>query len=162
MELTRNSAKSYFYNMEDFPDKLLIKLQQRKEEGAFRSLLPPTSGVDFSSNDYLGFARSEAENTRDFASGSTGSRLISGNHHLYEEAEATVADFHRAGAALIFNSGYDANLGLLSACSSGTITYFTTLRSMPVSGMGLPWERRKATNSTTTTWSPSRRVYQRF
>jgi len=101
--------------MEDFPDKLLKKLEQRKEEGAFRSLMPPTSGIDFSSNDYLGFAQSEAKNTMVFASGSTGSRLISGNHHLYDEAEATVADFHRAEAALIFNSGYDANLGLLSA-----------------------------------------------
>lgn len=101
--------------MEDFPDKLLKKIQQRKAEGAFRSLMPPSSGIDFSSNDYLGFAQSEDENTRVFASGSTGSRLISGNHHLYEEAEATVADFHKAEAALIFNSGYDANLGLLSA-----------------------------------------------
>jgi 8-amino-7-oxononanoate synthase len=101
--------------MEDFPYKLLKKIQQRKEEGAFRSLMPPSSGINFSSNDYLGFAQSEQENTRVFASGSTGSRLISGNHHLYEEAEATVADFHKAEAALIFNSGYDANLGLLSS-----------------------------------------------
>lgn len=101
--------------MEDFPDKLLKKLRQRREEGAFRSLKSPISGVDFSSNDYLGFAQSREENAPEFASGSTGSRLISGNHHLYEGAEATLADFHRAEAALIFNSGYDANLGLLSA-----------------------------------------------
>jgi 8-amino-7-oxononanoate synthase len=101
--------------MEDFPDKLLNKLRQRKEEGAFRSLMPPTSGIDFSSNDYLGFARSEKENPREYAVGSTGSRLISGNHHLYEVTEKTVANFHKAEAALIFNSGYDANLGLLSA-----------------------------------------------
>ena len=101
--------------MEDFPDKLLNKLRQRKEEGAFRNLMPPASGIDFSSNDYLGFARSEKENSREYAVGSTGSRLISGNHHLYEVTERTVADFHKAEAALIFNSGYDANLGLLSA-----------------------------------------------
>lgn len=101
--------------MEDFPDKLLKKLRQRREEGAFRSLKSPISGVDFSSNDYLGFAQSEVENAVEFASGSTGSRLISGNHHLFEDTEAIVADFHEAEAALIFNSGYDANLGLLSA-----------------------------------------------
>ena len=101
--------------MEDFPDKLLKKLRQRREEGAFRSLKSPISGVDFSSNDYLGFAQSEVENAVEFASGSTGSRLISGNHHFFEDTEAIVADFHEAEAALIFNSGYDANLGLLSA-----------------------------------------------
>ncbi|MGA9239445.1 aminotransferase class I/II-fold pyridoxal phosphate-dependent enzyme [Robiginitalea sp.] len=101
--------------MEDFPDKLLKKLRQRREEGAFRSLKSPISGVDFSSNDYLGFAQSEVENAVEFASGSTGSRLISGNHHLFEDTEAIVADFHEAQAALIFNSGFDANLGLLSA-----------------------------------------------
>ena len=53
--------------MEEFPDKLLKKVQQRKEEGAFRNLMPPASGIDFSSNDYLGFARSEKENSREYA-----------------------------------------------------------------------------------------------
>lgn len=110
-----NSAKSYFYHMDDFPERLFQKLRQRREQGAFRSLIPPTSGVDFSSNDYLGFAQYAEESTPEFTSGSTGSRLINGNHHLYEVTERTVANFHKAEAALIFNSGYDANLGLLSA-----------------------------------------------
>jgi 8-amino-7-oxononanoate synthase len=45
--------------------------------------------------------------------GSTGSRLISGNYPLIEEAERQLAEFHDVPTALIFNSGYDANIGLL-------------------------------------------------
>ena len=47
--------------------------------------------------------------------GSTGSRLLTGNCSLIEETEQYIASFHHAEAALIFNSGYDANLGLLSS-----------------------------------------------
>ncbi len=47
--------------------------------------------------------------------GATGSRLLSGNHALYPETEAFIATFHQAEAALLFNSGYDANLGFLSS-----------------------------------------------
>ena len=47
--------------------------------------------------------------------GATGSRLISGNHNLYQETEIDIADFHKAEKALIFNSGYDANVGFFSA-----------------------------------------------
>ena len=46
--------------------------------------------------------------------GSTGSRLLRGNYALAEETEDQIARFHEAPAALIFNSGYDANFGLLS------------------------------------------------
>lgn len=71
--------------------------------------------MDFASNDYLGFAGREEELSESLPAGSSGSRLISGNHPLYGKAESVVRDFHMARAALIFNSGYDANLGLLSA-----------------------------------------------
>ncbi|MFZ4679504.1 MAG: aminotransferase class I/II-fold pyridoxal phosphate-dependent enzyme, partial [Flavobacterium sp.] len=47
--------------------------------------------------------------------GATGSRLLSGNHELYQETEQFIAEFHRAESALIFNSGYDANIGFFSA-----------------------------------------------
>jgi 8-amino-7-oxononanoate synthase len=43
-----------------------------------------------------------------------GSRLLSGNYELIERAELEIAQFHQAEAGLIFNSGYDANIGLLS------------------------------------------------
>ena len=47
--------------------------------------------------------------------GSTGSRLIAGNSELFYETEKYIANFHNSESALIFNSGYDANVGLLSS-----------------------------------------------
>jgi 8-amino-7-oxononanoate synthase len=55
-------------------------------------------------------------------SGATGSRSISGNSAYAEELEKFVADFHQAEAALLFNSGYDANLGLFSSLAGKTDT----------------------------------------
>lgn len=107
--------------MTSFPEKLSRKLKQRREEGNLRCLPKSTGLVDFSSNDYLGFARrlEEPKNPQS-VTGSSGSRLISGNHPIYEELEAQVATFHQAEAALIFNSGYDANLGVFSALPQRT------------------------------------------
>ena len=47
--------------------------------------------------------------------GATGSRLLSGNHDLYTQAEDLIAQFHESQSALIFNSGYDANVGFFSS-----------------------------------------------
>ena len=52
--------------------------------------------------------------TVELSHGSSGSRLVTGHTHQHARAEAIVARFHDAEAALIFNSGYDANLALLS------------------------------------------------
>lgn len=107
-----------------FPGKLQAKLDERSAKNALRSLPGPTGKEDFSSNDYLGFARSEAifqathrllTERNLLQNGATGSRLLSGNHTLYEEAEQHLTGFHRSEAALIFNSGYDANIGFFSA-----------------------------------------------
>ena len=93
-------------------DILLQKLQQRKEAGLYRELRDYSELIDFSSNDYLGLAK-ETESSQE-KSGATGSRLISGNFKEIEELEDFIADYHGFPAALIFNSGYTANLGLLS------------------------------------------------
>ncbi|HLA54625.1 MAG TPA: pyridoxal phosphate-dependent aminotransferase family protein [Flavobacterium sp.] len=107
-----------------FPENLNAKLEDRKQNNAFRKLSDTHNLIDFSSNDYLGFARSEAifqqthELLRDrniTANGATGSRLISGNHGLYPETENAIAKFHDAESALVFNSGYDANVGFFSS-----------------------------------------------
>lgn len=100
-------------------------LAKRENEGLLRQLSQQKNLVDFYSNDYLGFARSEELKKRTelllekslckFINGSTGSRLISGNSDLFEETEKQIASFHNAEAGLIFNSGYDANLGLFSS-----------------------------------------------
>ena len=106
--------------MTSFPYNLSHKLIQAKEKFAFRSLKTDYPGLDFSSNDYLGFSTQgylHQELKAVEASikiGSTGSRLISGNSSLFSEIEKDIAKFHQAESALIFNSGYDANLGLLS------------------------------------------------
>ncbi|NCI45853.1 aminotransferase class I/II-fold pyridoxal phosphate-dependent enzyme [Sediminibacterium soli] len=100
-----------------YPDDFLQKkLQERKQRQAFRSLSLPGTGIDFCSNDYLGIARNALLQTpgHGWSAGSTGSRLLSGNYALIVQAEEELADFHQADAALIFNSGYDANTGLLS------------------------------------------------
>lgn len=94
------------------------KLNQRKQESSYRQLRLATPGsVDFCSNDYLGIVRNRLLETPNdlYPAGATGSRLLSGNYALVEETEALIASFHEAATALIFNSGYDANLGLLSS-----------------------------------------------
>ena len=108
----------------NIPNALQQKLNLRTETNALRKLPMPINGIDFSSNDYLGFAKNEEifEATHQYlvenkikVNGATGSRLISGNHNLYEITEKYIAAFHQAEAALIFNSGYDANVGFFSA-----------------------------------------------
>ncbi|MDF3029073.1 MAG: 8-amino-7-oxononanoate synthase [Fluviicola sp.] len=92
--------------------KFQRNLQDRKEKGSLRSLLSFDKHVDFWSNDYLGLARlPQVVDVK----GSTGSRLISGNSEVVEEVERQVAAHFQSEAALIFNSGYDANLGLFSS-----------------------------------------------
>ncbi|HWY37793.1 MAG TPA: pyridoxal phosphate-dependent aminotransferase family protein, partial [Bacteroidia bacterium] len=108
-----------------FPPRLLSLLDKRKNENNFRSLsLPDDKLVDFSSNDYLGFAKDpELKKHKEKIlqkynlkqEGSTGARLITGNSILAQEAEKKTAKFHHAETALLFNSGYDANTGLLSS-----------------------------------------------
>ncbi len=78
--------------------------------------------IDFCSNDYLGFARSEklSKNTikssaKLKSNGSGGSRLLAGNSVYAENLEKYIAKFHNSEAGLIYNSGYDANVGLFSA-----------------------------------------------
>lgn len=107
-------------------DFLSVKLTQRKTSGALRQLRSGCPAIDFCSNDYLGIVKNRLISLSDeLAHGSTGSRLISGNDARTEELENDIARFHNAAAGLLFNSGYDANLGLLSAVSQkgDTILY---------------------------------------
>ncbi len=109
--------------MEKLPKKLQSKIDQRKTENALRALPLKGELVDFSSNDYLGFARSEEIYTRASqimkevspTNGATGSRLLTGNHKLYGQLEDFLTRHHGSESALIFNSGYDANIGFFSS-----------------------------------------------
>lgn len=93
------------------------KLDERKLHQSFRSLKLTSNKIDFCSNDYLGIAKNNLLQLEqaNLNNGSTGSRLLAGNYALIEEVEQQIANFHASDAALIFNSGYDANVGLLSA-----------------------------------------------
>lgn len=108
-------------------------LEARKEEGLLRNLKPISSRkggriclagkeyIDFSSNDYLGLsghpklieAAKVALDT--FGSGSQASRLMSGDLEIHHQLEEKIARFKHKESGLVFNSGYQANVGILSA-----------------------------------------------
>ncbi len=93
------------------------KLKERIDKNALRKLKLRGNTIDFCSNDYLGIVHDNIVTNKIDArlkTGSTGSRLLAGNYALIEEIEEQIATFHKAEAALIFNSGYDANVGVLS------------------------------------------------
>ncbi|MEM6643887.1 MAG: 8-amino-7-oxononanoate synthase [Bacteroidota bacterium] len=105
-------------------------LAERKRLHLKRHLPILPEGIDFFSNDYLGLARSSkleqkiAEEAANFSltNGATGSRLLSGNSWYAENIEAQVAEYHNSEAALIYPSGYTANLGLISCLATKEVT----------------------------------------
>lgn len=105
-------------------------LEERERKGTLRRLLSAPSlvasdqtEVDFSSNDYLGLAQDREQvacvtSTLIAASetlGATGSRLLSGDSDAFHRLESYLAYVHHRPAALICNSGYDANLSVVSS-----------------------------------------------
>ncbi len=119
----------YFCHMtEDFLSK---KLEERKQANSLRTLVTNKNKIDFCSNDYLGIVKHNLLNQpadNSLPHGSTGSRLLSGNYELIEETENFIADFHQANAGLIFNSGYDANIGLIaSVAQKGDVVIYDQL-----------------------------------
>lgn len=107
--------------------RLVEELNKKQKEGYL--LFPgntKSSLVDFSSNDYLSLARvdstfqdllNQATSTTitQHVSSSTGSRILTGNSQDIVNLEAMAAKFHQAESAILFNSGYDANLAVLSS-----------------------------------------------
>lgn len=77
--------------------------------------------INFASNDYLGLAGDErliqaaVDATQEFGTGSTGSRLLSGHRHLHRQLELAIAQLKQTEDALVFSSGYLANLGAVAA-----------------------------------------------
>lgn len=127
--------------MNDFIHSTLLELQALKEKNNFRSLPPLIHDgrnvivherrmLNLSSNDYLGLAndvslREEFLKTitpETFLPTSSSSRLLTGNFTAYQELEEQLADMFGTESALIFNSGYHANTGILPAiCDSQTL-----------------------------------------
>ena len=77
--------------------------------------------INFASNDYLGLAgddrviQAAIAATQTYGTGATGSRLITGHRDLHTQLEQAIADLKRTEAAIVFSSGYLANLGTISA-----------------------------------------------
>jgi len=119
--------------VEEFYQELARDLRELQDKNLFRGLRtvsgPPAEWVEIagkrllnlSSNNYLGLAghpllkKGALEAVERLGCGATASRLIVGNFDLYEEAEKELADFKNTEAALIFNSGYTANVGIITS-----------------------------------------------
>ncbi len=109
--------------MDRFPASLARKLAEREANNALRSLSGRNGKVDFYSNDYLGFSAHKGihswacqmvEDRQGLQNGASGSRLLSGNHPFYPQLEQLL-EYHYGRPALVFYSGYTANLGFFNA-----------------------------------------------
>ena len=122
-----------------FPEFLQKQLDSLKDKSQYRNLKAITSNSDgnahyndrkmmnLSSNDYLGLANDQALQEEFFAGIETeparfsmaaaSSRLLTGSHSQYDKLEALLSELFGNRAALVFNSGYHANIGILSAIS---------------------------------------------
>ncbi|SDW02860.1 aminotransferase class I/II-fold pyridoxal phosphate-dependent enzyme [Flavobacterium degerlachei] len=109
--------------MKCFPKSIQSELNQLEQNDALQKVALPNDLIDFASNDYLGFSRSEiiTEDRQEYLiknkfieEAATGSRFLSGSQKLYQETEDFIADFHQTQTALIFNSGSDATIGFFS------------------------------------------------
>lgn len=130
------------------------KIEARKAENSFRILTTESNKIDFYSNDYLGLSRNQVlqknidskykEITEINKLGATGSRLISGNSNYFEKVESYLAQVFESESALIFNSGYVANLALLSSFpqKGDTILYDELCHASLKDGMRLSFADR--------------------
>ena len=118
-------------------------LKKKNEDGCLRELRPLSfrrnsrvyfsekEYIDFSSNDYLGLAghpkliKASKEALDKFGTSSSASRLLSGDLEIHHRLEDKVAQFKNKESALVFNSGYQANIGIISALYSKSDAIFS-------------------------------------
>jgi 8-amino-7-oxononanoate synthase len=115
------AAETFQDELEAIKRKALYRRLRRVEDDQGPTLLlDGREVINFSSNNYLGIANHPAlaaaakEAIDRYGCGSGASRLISGNMTLHEELETKLASFKGTEAALVFNSGFQANTGILS------------------------------------------------
>ena len=97
------------------------QLDALKQQGRFRAFALP-KGIDFTSNDYLGYgsgrlaqiSRNELPSHNSLPRSGMSSRLLRGHHAIWEEVEEALAHWHNCESVLMMSSGYTANEGLLS------------------------------------------------
>ncbi|TDR32009.1 aminotransferase class I/II-fold pyridoxal phosphate-dependent enzyme [Hydromonas duriensis] len=147
------SSTSHFHTLHTQWAK---RLEQRDATQQRRRLRAPLA-IDFCSNDYLGWARREdsllaisrtAPNLKNLElnqQGATGSRLLSGQRQAISDLETRIAQFHQTPAALLFNSGFDANIGTLAAISNRhtVFIYDELAHASLIDGMRLSMSRHR-------------------
>ncbi len=119
--------------MRSLRDQLAAELDQTRAEGLYRALRTVASAqgpriqldgreyLNFSSNDYLGLAndpllrQAAMDAIAKYGVGAGASRLVSGNLQPYERLERALAAFKAKEAAIVFSSGYAANVGTITA-----------------------------------------------
>ena len=114
--------------------QLTAELKSLAEQDRLRGLIQP-NGIDLTSNDYLGLTSHPAIRQalihaleRGIPLGSGGSRLLRGNNRDHDALENELARFKQSEAALIFNSGYDANVGVFSTlCGPDDVVFSDAL-----------------------------------
>ena len=110
---------------------LLRELKDFEEISALQVNINGRQLLNFSSNDYLGLAtdltlkRASEEAVKDHGTGSTASRLISGNNSLFSKLEVKLASWKGSEDALVFNSGYQANSTIIPAIADRNTTIFS-------------------------------------
>ena len=123
-------------------DRIKEYLEKKESESLLRHLNPASSRsdgyisirgkkyLDFSSNDYLGlsahpYIKNKAKKAiEDFGVGSSASRLLSGDLELFHNLQEDLAHFKSKKCALVFNSGYQLNVGVIPAlCSKGDVIF---------------------------------------
>ncbi|MDQ2795869.1 MAG: 8-amino-7-oxononanoate synthase, partial [Actinomycetota bacterium] len=122
--------------MRDPLDRVRARVAERDTAGLRRFLKPRLASetvLDLAGNDYLGLARDAriiagaTHATRVWGAGSTGSRLVTGTTALHDSLERALAEFCGARAALVFSSGFLANLGVLSALGGSDVAIVSDL-----------------------------------
>ncbi|TKI48864.1 8-amino-7-oxononanoate synthase [Lysinibacillus tabacifolii] len=124
-------------------DRFRRELQVIEEQGLTRKLRLFSTGNEsevvmngkkfllFSSNNYLGLAtdsrlkKKATEGISKYGTGAGGSRLTTGNFDIHEQLESEIADFKKTEAAIVFSSGYLANVGVISSVMKAGDTIFS-------------------------------------
>lgn len=134
--------------------KITDKLKERAETGSLRKLSLPEGLLDFFSNDYLGLSGNKqlcdqihqafSEEQWKSCNGATGSRLLSGNNKYVAALEKKLAEIFQSPSALLFNSGYNANLSVLSSLpgKGDTILYDELIHASLKDGARLSFASR--------------------
>lgn len=134
------------------PPLIIQTLNKLREHHILRSLKPLSAqNIDFTSNDYLGIRKQfNTANLNIRFGGSGGSRLLEGNHPEHLALEAYCAEWFRGDSALLYNSGYDANVGVLSAIGGrhDTFLYDERCHASLKDGIRLSLAEKKTFKST--------------